>query len=654
MCGISGEVNWESPSQVDAVDRLVFGIAHRGPDDRGLWISSDKVCSLGHARLSIVDLSPAGHQPMLDPETGNAIVFNGEIYNFQSLRKNCEALGDVFRSNTDTEVILALYRRHGIGCLSFLRGMFAFAIWDRTRQHLFLARDRVGKKPLNYSITKTGLAFCSELRPLSRHPGVGNGTDPEALELYLQCQFIPAPWTIYRGIRKLPPAHYAIYDRQGLAVKQYWEVNFKDKISLRGDDAVDGLEEKITEAVRLRMIADVPLGALLSGGVDSSVVVALMAKLSHEPVRTFSIGFEEEAFNELPWAEQAARQCGTLHHPEIVQGNVEHLLPALARHYGEPYADSSAVPSFFVSLAARRHVTVALNGDGGDELLGGYSHYWLSNSALRSSALLGNMMSPALIVDMVPRLLRISSLPGRASRKLLMQYFNPVLSSVMMFGAFWNEEERRALFPDGPVALLATWRRTWLEAAFSHAGNAVDRMLWLESHTYLPGDLLVKMDIASMHCGLETRSPLLDHEVIEFCARLTVDQKVKNRVGKHLLKQLAERYFPSEFVHRRKMGFAIPLARWLRGPLQTVLNETLSDSRLMAPLSSAVINRTLREFEAGNDRHKSRLWALLMFGIWRSQQEESIVNVDFAHQQESYAAAHNQAFRHGNPEHARS
>jgi asparagine synthase (glutamine-hydrolysing) len=499
--------------------------------------------------------------------------------------------------------------------------MFALAIWDEQRQQLFLARDRVGKKPLNYAVTKTGLAFCSELHPLSRHPDVDSEMDLEALELYLQCQFIPAPWTIYRGIRKLPPAHYAVYDRRGLKIEKYWEVDYRDKIAISEADALDALEEKLTEAVRLRMIADVPLGALLSGGVDSSVVVALMAKLSNEPVRTFSIGFEEEAFNELPYAQQAAERCGTLHHPEIVQGDVEHLLPKLARHYGEPYADSSAVPSFFISTAARRHVTVALNGDGGDELLGGYPRYWLPPLTLSVSGLIGGWTPLAHLVDLAPRIVTAKTYPMRAVRKLLMQYANPELRSVIMFAAFWNDAERRELLPDGPSALLRDWRRGWLEGAFAHADNPVDRMLWLDNHTYLPGDLLVKMDIASMHCGLETRSPLLDHEVIEFCARLPVLHKVKDRVGKYLLKKLAERYFPADFVHRRKMGFGIPLAAWLRGPLRKVLNETLLDVWLMAPLSIALIERTLREFEAGDATHKSRLWSLLMFGVWRRRQE---------------------------------
>lgn len=621
MCGVAGELNWKACANSDAVDAMVSGIAHRGPDDRGLWRSPNRVCAFGHARLSVVDLSPAGHQPMVDPLTGNAIVFNGEIYNFQSLRKDCEAAGDVFKSHSDTEVILALYRRHRVGCLKFLRGMFALAIWDERCQRLFLARDRVGKKPLNYAVTKAGLAFCSELHRLSRHPGVDNGMDLEALELYLQCQFIPAPWTIYRGLRKLPPAHYAVYDHSGLKIEQYWDVDYRDKIQISEADALDTLEEKLTEAVRLRMIADVPLGALLSGGVDSSVVVALMAKLSNEPVRTFSMGFEEETFNELPWAQQAATRCGTLHHPEIVKGDVEHLLPKLARHYGEPFADSSAVPSFFVTAAARRHVTVALNGDGGDELLGGYPRYWLPESALRASALLGRWMSPAHLANLAPRLLTVKTIPMRAARKLLLQYANPELRSVLMFAGFWDDPLRRQLLPKGSNTLLSDWRREWLERAFVHADNPVDRMLWMDNRTYLPGDLLVKMDIASMHCGLETRSPLLDHEVIEFCARLPVRHKVKYRVGKYLLKKLAERYFPADFVHRPKMGFGIPLAAWLRGPLRKVMNETLRDAQIMAPLSSTVIERTLREFEAGGNEHESRLWALLMFGAWRRQQE---------------------------------
>lgn len=616
MCGIAGHISFKELPSAHHVADLVRGIHHRGPDDSGLWVSPTKDCVLGHARLSIIDLSPLGHQPMVDSETGNSLVFNGEIYNFQTLRKECEAAGDTFRSNSDTEVILALYRRYGVDCLAKLRGMFAFALWDQRYKRLFLARDRVGKKPLNYALSEAGLSFCSELDPLSRHPGIDSGMDMEALELYLQCQFIPAPWTIYRGIRKLPPAHYAIYDRAGLKLEPYWEVDYREKIRISEADALDALEEKLIEAVRLRMIADVPLGALLSGGVDSSVVVALMAKLSKEPVNSFSIGFEEEAFNELPWAQEAAERCGTRHHPEIVKGDVEHLLPMLARHYGEPFADSSAVPSFFVSAMARRQVTVAMNGDGGDELLGGYPRYWLTDSALRISAILGELVSPKHLVDLAPRLLTAKSIPERVMRKLLLQYSNPELRSVLMYAGFWDDPLRRELLPDGSHTLLPNWRRDWLERAFAHANNPVDRMLWMDNHTYLSGDLLVKMDIASMHCGLETRSPLLDHKVIEFCALLPVELKVRGGTGKYLLKKLAERYLPKELIYRRKMGFAIPVADWLRGKLAPLVDEILFDASLMTPLNGTVIRKTVKEFREQNIDHSSRLWALLMYGLW--------------------------------------
>ncbi len=554
---------------------------------------------------------------MIDPLTGNVIVFNGEIYNFQSLRQDCEKNGDRFTSHSDTEVILALYRRYQHDCLKFLRGMFAIAIWDERRQQLFIARDRIGKKPLNYALTATGLAFCSEIAPLAFHPAVDDSLDVEALEFYLQLHFIPAPHTIYRGIRKLPPAHYAIIDREGMKLQQYWEVDYRRKIQISEADALEGLEDKLTEAVRLRMIADVPLGALLSGGVDSSVVVALMAKLSGEPVRTFSIGFDEAAFNELPWAQVAADRCQTAHHPEIVKGDVEHILPALARHYGEPYADSSAIPSFYVSAAARRHVTVALNGDGGDELLGGYPRYQLPQYALTSAGIAGGIVSARQIAELGTRLLGAKSITMRVARRALMRLVAPEIQSILMFDAAWNDRQRAELLPQSDKYLLRDWRTEWFTRAFAKAENPIDRMLWLDNHIYLPGDLMVKMDIASMHCGLETRSPLLDHELIEFCAALPVQYKVQGGEGKYLLKKLAERYFASPFVYRRKMGFGIPLASWLRGPLSDVLQDTLRDSRLMAPLEQAVINRTLSEFRNGNSAHESRLWSLLMFGTWR-------------------------------------
>jgi asparagine synthase (glutamine-hydrolysing) len=621
VCGIAGEIDFKDGGSQVRVSDLVSKLAHRGSDDHGLWTSPDELCVLGHGRLSIIDLTPGGHQPMIDPLTGNAIVFNGEIYNFRECRKKCEAKGDHFGSQSDTEVILALYRRYGEDCLRYLRGMFAFAIWNAEDQSLFLSRDRVGKKPLNYALTANGIVFASEIHPLSRHATVSTDMDLDALELYLQLEYIPAPWTIYRQIRKLPPAHFAVFDRNGFRLKKYWEVDFRDKHAISEQDALDGLEEKLTEATRLRMLADVPVGALLSGGVDSSLIVALMSSLG-KPVRTFSIGFEEEAYNELPFARQAADICKTIHHSEIVTSNIEDLLPKLVQHYGEPFSDSSSIPSFVIAKKARQHVKVVLNGDGGDELLGGYSRYCLSGMRIRAGTLLGRWTSPDILSAFFPKLALSMNLPTRALRKFLKGYIHPELESLLRYGGLWNDPERAILLGKSHNStILHRWRREWLEGALDCADNPIDKMLWLDSHTYLPGDLMAKMDIASMHCGLETRSPYLDHEVIEYCARLPVELKVKGRVGKHLLKKVAERYYPPEFVHRRKMGFGIPLAQWLRGPLRPMLENVLNDAATLEPLNKVVAGRLLTEFFEMRKDHSSRICALLMFGLWKMAQK---------------------------------
>jgi len=628
MCGLAGQVHFGGAIDRAATEQMANGIAHRGPDDHGSWVEAGQRCVLAHRRLSIIDLSPLGHQPMLDPDTGNALVFNGEIYNYRDLRRQCEAAGDRFRSESDTEVILALYRRHGVRCLQYLCGMFAIALWDARTQQLFLARDRVGKKPLNYALTPDGIVFCSELQPLVRHPLVSRERDDDALELYLQLQAVPAPWSIYKQIRKLPPAHYAVFSRDDLRIEKYWDVDYREKLALTESEALEAFEEKLTEAVRLRMIADVPLGALLSGGVDSSVVVALMAKLSNMPVRTFSIGFQEQAFNELPFAQQAADICGTLHHPQIVAGDVAHLLPQIARHYGEPYADSSAVPSFHVSRVARQHVTVVLNGDGGDELLGGYGRYAVPDHAIRAGSVVSRWLGPERLVALMPFWANARSFPARALRRLARDFMSPEMGGLLMFMGYWNDELRRELLgqPQGN-GLLQRWRLQWLQQAFAHADNPIDRMLWLDNRTYLPDDLLVKMDIATMHCGLEGRSPLLDHEIIEFCARLPVHMKVQNRTGKYLLKRLAEKYFPREFVHRKKMGFGIPVANWLRGELRGYVEDLILDSSIMEPLQMPAIRaswkRLLTADGPASEAEAGRVWALLMYAQWRSMERET-------------------------------
>lgn len=622
MCGLAGEVHFGGAVDPTATRDMAIRVAHRGPDDQGLWVDSHGRCVLAHRRLSVIDLSSQGRQPMVDNATGNVLIFNGEIYNYQELRRRCEALGDSFRSHSDTEVILALYRRHGVKCLDFLRGMFAVALWDARGQFLFMARDRIGKKPLNYALTPNGAVFCSELYPLVAHPLVSDEMDVEALELYLQLHAVPAPWSIYRKIRKLPPAHFAILDRNGLRMQKYWDVDYHKKVRLTEAEALDALEEKLTEAVRLRMISDVPLGALLSGGVDSSVVVALMSKLSGKPIHTFSIGFREQAFNELEYAQQVADKCGTAHSPTIVSADVERMLPKVARHYGEPYADSSSIPSFYVSEVARQHVTVVLNGDGGDELLGGYDRYAVPDQVIRTGAWVSRLLGPERLVKLVPFWANARSFPARAVRRLARDFMTPEMGGLLMFMGYWNDALRQQLMDrSDDSGLLQKWRLDWLRTAFERADNPIDRMLWLDSHTYLPDDLLVKMDIASMHCGLEARSPLLDHEVIELCASLPAGMKVRRRTGKYLLKRLAEKYFPHDFVHRQKMGFGIPVADWLRGSLRRHAESVLFDPALMEPLHMPAIraswSRLVQARGARADAEAGRVWSLLMYGQWR-------------------------------------
>ena len=620
MCGIAGEVRFDGGVTARPLEAMSHRIRHRGPDDDGLWMEERLRCGFAFRRLSIIDLSPLAHQPMTDPETGNVIVFNGEIYNFQELRRECQQAGAHFRSRSDTEVILALYRRLGPACVKKLRGMFAIAIWDAAKSELFLARDRFGKKPLNYALTQHGLVFCSEIDPLSRHPLVQRSQDVEALTLFLQLLYIPAPWTIFTQIRKLPPAHWAIFSTRGLRIERYWDLDYTCKFRISEDEALEAFEEKFDEAVKLRMIADVPLGALLSGGVDSGAVVAAMAKHASAPVKTFSVGFEEEGLNELPQAEEAARICGTEHHPQIVTPDVESLLPVMARHYGEPFADPSAIPSFLISKTARQYVTVALNGDGGDELLGGYPRYGLSRISLMASGVFGRLISARSLISIAADNAIRPEILSRALSRMTRELLHPELGSLVNSRNNWDAGDRKALLRDDLASgVVPTWRADWLAQARAHASNPFDQMLYFDNHTQLPGDLLVKMDIASMHCSLEARSPLLDHELAEFCAGLPLHMKLRNRGGKFLLKRLAGRTFGWDYVNRPKRGFGIPLERWLGNALRNQLIDTLSDRSLMAPFDDGVVKGTLANFLGGDRRpnHTFRIWGLFMYGTWR-------------------------------------
>ena len=463
-----------------------------------------------------------------------------------------------------------------------------------------------------------GLTFCSEIDPLARHPWTDNALDIQALDFFLHLQYVPTPHSIYRGIRKLPAAHYGLFGADGLSIKPYWQINYQDKLQLSEADALDAFEEKLSESIKLRMVADVPVGALLSGGVDSSVVVALMAKFSNTPVHTFNVGFEQKEFDESGYAQEAASICNTLHHSiSLISPNTE-LLPTIIQRYGEPYGDSSALPSFIVCAEAHKEVKVVLNGDGGDELLGGYSRYALPSSAINLATWLRRHY-PYSHIDPIKILSsgRFLFPFKKISRFSLKYLILPDASPLTMYSSCFDDEERTLLLNKSVSENLSQWRASFYTQSRSLTNNPIDSMLWLDNQIYLPDDLLIKMDIASMHCGLEARSPLLDQQLIEFCARLPVDLKVKHCVGKYLLKKLAERYYPKNFVYRSKMGFGIPLATWLRGPLRNVLGDVLRDPTCMYPLNTKKVENYYQRFIEQNSNDETRIWLLLMYGLWR-------------------------------------
>ena len=623
MCGIAGHVSFHNSPSSDALECVVQNQFHRGPDHRASW--QDEHAALGHTRLAIIDLSPTGHQPMIDAETGNVIVYNGEVYNFQALRADLEARGHKFASTSDTEVILALYRRYGEECVTQLRGMFAFAIWNPRKRELLLSRDRAGKKPLVYAETTQGFLFASEIGALAAHPLVSKDIDPQALELYLTLQYIPAPWTIYQAIRKLPPAHFGVLTAKGLRLERYWNLDYTRKRQISEEEAEEAVLEELTEAVRLRLISDVPLGALLSGGVDSSLVVAIMSRLSSRPVKTFSVGFEDEGFNELPHARAVAQHLGTEHHEEVLTPNVAEMLPSIVRQYGEPYADKSALPSFVVAEMTRQHVTVALSGDGGDELAAGYDRYRTSRLMAILGALTPGGNGPA-DARKAESLLSNDRLLNPLRRRWAYQYVHPELQSLAYRDFFHGPHRQALLKPEVRAASNGTaesWKQRWLDEASCHASNAVERMMWIDNLTYLPGDLLVKIDIAAMAYALEVRSPLLDHKLVELCATLPAGIKARNGETKRILKRLAARFVPSSVIYRPKHGFSVPVSAWLRGPMQGFLKNVLADTRpqLGVLLQTDQIDRLVEQHTDGVQDHGGRLWALLNLALWLAQKE---------------------------------
>jgi asparagine synthase (glutamine-hydrolysing) len=632
MCGIAGIVDWMgSDSTRPILERICGMLVHRGPDEAGFF--SDPVAALGHRRLSIIDLS-SGQQPMANENRTIWVTFNGEIYNFRDLRETLEGYGHCFATHSDTEVIVHAYEQYGPDCVRHFRGMFAFAVWDAPRRTLFLARDRVGKKPLFYALSGSQFIFASELGALVQHPGISRKPNLLAIDDYLTYGYIPAPHSVYQGVHKLPPAHYLTYRLKetrsqpaDLRVERYWQLEYEPKQQFTEDQATEGFLEVLTEAVRLRLIADVPLGALLSGGIDSSVVVALMSQMTRQPVKTFSIGFQEREFDELPYARAVAQRYGTDHHELVVRPDALEVLPTLVRHYGEPFADSSAIPSYYVAKLTRQHVKVALNGDGGDESFGGYERYagslmadrlrqWLPSMVLKGIHGLAGLVLPRAL----SRRNRLSQ-----TKRFLQAVAMPTPKRYLRWMTYLSPAQKKSLYtPEFTRQVTDHDANTWLLSEYDtiqKSCNALDTLLALDVRSYLPYDLLVKMDIATMACSLEARSPLLDHKVMEFAARLPSHFKIRRRTLKYLLKKIAADLLPAENLHRRKMGFGIPVGTWMRHELRPLLEDVLASprARTRSYFQLAPLRQMIAEHVQGKEDHSYPLWALLWLELWHQE-----------------------------------
>jgi asparagine synthase (glutamine-hydrolysing) len=618
MCGIAGIVHRDPIQRVDLalLQRMCASLRHRGPDDQGTFQQGP--VGLGNRRLSIIDLA-GGHQPIFNESGTIAAVLNGEIYNFRELRPALEAKGHQFSTQTDTEVIVHLYEEDDVDAVQRLRGMFALALWDSERQRLLLARDRVGKKPLFYAHLADRLLFASEIKAILQDPAVSTGIDLQAIDAYLAFQFIPHPLTIYQAIRKLPPAHRLIWQRGEVTIEPYWRLDFSRKIPITAGEVGEALRAQLLEATQLRLVSDVPLGALLSGGVDSSTVVALMSQTMDQPVKTFSVGFAEETYNELPYARQVAQQFATDHHEVLVTADVAGLLPRLVWQYDEPFADKSAVPSFYVAHLASRHVTVALTGDGGDEAFAGYDKYrfgrWQRLWATLPTAMRRTLARRLLAPLQHGRDGDTTRLLTRLARSLL------PYADAIFYPEFFDSYGRATLYQPwvrGALAGQASAMATLVDEGLAHLDDAVDLMQWLDYQWYLPGDLLMKTDIASMACSLEARSPFLDHQLIEFCAALPSAVKTDGRTRKIALREAFRGLLPQTILDRPKQGFSIPLRAWLRGPLAALARELLVDQPrgIEEFFDVAAVRRMFEAHVSGRRNHAHRLWALMLFAQW--------------------------------------
>ena len=632
MCGICGKISLDINSRIDEdlMRKMCSVLVHRGPDDEGVYLSENRGqrtenrirVGLGHRRLSIIDLSPAGHQPMSNEDGTVWVVINGEIYNFLELREILEKKGHRFKSHSDTEVLLHLYEEKGIDCLKDLRGMFAFAIWDERNERLFLARDRIGKKPLYYTHKNQTLIFASEIKAILEDPDISAEVNKPAITDYLTYGYTPTPESMFKGIMKLPPAHFMLYQKGSLKLEKYWRLDFSKKVKLSEPVWREQILDKLEEATRIRLVSDVPLGVFLSGGLDSSAIVYMMSKINAGPVKTFSIGFEEQDHNELKYARIIARHFNTEHHEYIVKPETIEILPKLVWHYNEPYADSSALPSYYVAKMTRQHVKVALNGDGGDEDFGGYERFMAARYAeffrmipprLRDSL-------TAAFINIAPDSLRPNDFTMKLKRFMAMAS-RPYRERHYNWVSIFRDHEKDALFTDEfKQELNGRASFSYLNGVFEKCGarDLIDSVMCVDIMTNLPEDLIVKMDIATMANSLEGRSPFLDHKLMEFAATIPSNLKIKGRRLKYIIKKSLSGALPKEILARGKMGFGIPRDKWFRADLRDYTYEILMSGRSLKRnyFKKAYIKQILDEHSNGRANHGARIWSLLNLELW--------------------------------------
>ncbi len=622
MCGITG-IFYKDGQNIDSniLKKMTRSLIHRGPDEEGFYIEGN--VGFGHRRLSIIDLS-SGQQPLCNEEGNIWITFNGEIYNYIALKKELEKKGHEFKTNSDTETIVHAYEEWGIDAIKKFRGMFAFALWDKNKKQMVIARDRVGKKPLYYFMDDNRLVFASEIKAILEHPNITKKIDLTALSDYMSLLYVPSPKSIFKSIKKLPAAHYAIIKQDSFVVDSYWDISFEPHPFKNEEDMMEGLIETLEEATKIRMISEVPLGAFLSGGVDSSAIVALMAKSSVDPVITNSISFSVAQYNESQYARKVASLFNTDHHEMEVTPDAISIIEKLSWHYDEPFADSSAVPTYYVSKMARENVTVSLSGDGGDENFAGYRRYYFDMRENMVRNVVPELMRRTFFgtigkfypkADYLPQIFRGKAFISNVARDPVDAYFFSVSALY--------EDFKKDIFKPGVLCELDDYdSRNLFYDIYNNApaDDHLSKIQYLDIKTYLCDDILTKVDRASMAVSLEVRCPVLDHEFMEYAAKIPSSLKLKGLEGKHIFKKALKPYLPDEILYRKKMGFGVPILEWLRNEIK----EFARDLILGSEATDLYFNRVFLE-RVWNDHQRqlrnwsSLLWTIMMFSLWHKK-----------------------------------